>query len=202
MNFERRNGPVKGMTGGEHERDTFGALKLKKQFMAGEDGVEYLPYEDAIRYVKERTEQDPENPTGEFANDLRLELIDKIAENFKGNGKVAIYATNGTPIDRFHGVDAFVEYTEAGNKRVARATLDVTVNTAKGAEYKADIVFTAPPEPDADEYLAYVEEIAQQVMDVLGPQIDGMHTPQDQGTMRVFRRDRSGDDQGLTASAK
>lgn len=191
-----------GMTGGEHERDTFGALKLKKQFSAGERGVEYLPYDEAIRYVKERTEQDPENPAGEFANDLRLELMDMIEGELKGNGKLAVYATNGTPIDRFHGVDAFVEYTEAGNKGVARATLDVTVNTAKGTEYKADIVFTAPPEPEAEEYLDYVADIAKQVLEVLRPQIESMRTSQGQGSSRVWRRDRSGDDQGLTAVAK
>ena len=202
MSIERRGPTPDRMTGAEHEKDTFGTVRLRKQFMSGDRGVEYLPYDEAIRFVKERIEQDPENPSGEFANDLRLELIDMIEAELNGNGKLEVFATNGTPIDRFHGVDAFVEYTEEGRRGIARATLDVTVNTAKGDEYKADVVFEAPPEPDSEEYLPYVADVARRVLEILKPQVESMRTSQGQGSTRAWRRDQSDNGQGLTMAAK
>lgn len=158
------------MTGGEIEQDTFGKVKMSKeardlfQKMArGENG--YMTYSDAIRFVKEATEQDPENPDGEFANDLRLEILDKFEELGIDGVEVRLWATNHTPIDQFHGVDGFIEVSVPDLPRPVRVTLDVTANRAKGEDYKADITFMAPPDPEDKEYLPYVEEVARQAFE-------------------------------------
>lgn len=162
-------------TGAEAERDTFGRVKLGKMFQEtlrakSKDG--YLQFAEALEIVRKFTENDPEAPEAEFAKDLRLDLLDLLEEAGYTEGKLKFFATNGTPIDRYHGVDAFYEYFEEGMAYPAGVTLDVTKNSNKGTEYKADVVFTVPPEPEAEDYLAYVSQIAQECWAILKSRID------------------------------
>ena len=191
------------MTGAEVERDMLGAVTMKGSVQLGrglarmmdraKESGGYLSYEDAVRLVKEGTEQDPENPSADFANDLRIELLDKLESEFGTGGAVRVFATNGTPLDIFHGVDAFIEYQLPDMPRPARVTVDVSINTSKGVDYKADFVIGEAPDPDneEEEYLAFVEGVAERILGTLQSQVADIREEKKEsrvGSSRAWRR--------------
>jgi hypothetical protein len=161
-----------GFSGRIYEAETFGSgisstkwLSRARELGMNEKG--YLPRAEALRLARETQECDPTNPRTQFEKDLRLEIIDRLSE--KGlldegqEDDVKIYETVGTPLDVFHGVDAFVE-VKTKDGRYYIVTMDETMRPDKlkdGA--KADIVL--PPPPDAiheeNEYLKAVETVAE-----------------------------------------
>jgi hypothetical protein len=124
--------------------------------------VGYLPFEKAVKLTREFQPGDPTNPKKDFANDLRLAIIERLEErDFLKPGNednVKFYSALGMPLDIFHGIDAFVEFTDKAGI-THRVTLDETTNSAKlEGEHKADIVFA--PVPDViEEETSYLREI-------------------------------------------
>ncbi|MDO8592846.1 MAG: hypothetical protein Q7R92_03720 [bacterium] len=146
-------------TGHLIERELFGGAKPEKN---AELKDRYVKYRDAVNIAKERQ---PIHET-EFSISLRS----KIGEIMEfGIDKIKIFTAIGTPLDKYHGVDAFVE-TDLSQGRKVVVTLDVTQNPNKGDNYKADIVFFVPSdgidqELDKAGYDEIVNEVAQQVVD-------------------------------------
>ncbi|MBU0614264.1 hypothetical protein KJ766_03220 [Patescibacteria group bacterium] len=159
-----------GYFGRELESDIFGAVKPAKGFkefykkVARSDG--YVAYEDAIRLVRDFTMQDGKNPDKEFLNDLRLEIGDILGFDEDDMENLFLFSAVGTPIDRFHSVDAFLELDIDDDNGPLRVTMDATLNTKKlEGGYRSDVIVGDIPDPSSDEYLNSVEWYAHLVVD-------------------------------------
>lgn len=167
-----------GHSGRLFEAEVLGSGVAKTKWLArahelgaAENG--YLPYEKAIQLAREFQPGDPTNPEKDTTNDLRLAIIDRLEERgFLEPGEedsVKLFNSVGMPLDHFHGVDAFIEFTDKGGNTY-RVTLDETVDSNKLHQgHKANIIF--PPLPDAvqqqDEYLAEIDQLADDAMEFL-----------------------------------
>ncbi len=158
----------RGYFGKELEEDIFGHVKATKEFqefykkIVKKNG--YVEYGPAIRLVREFTEQDPTNPEKEFLNDLRLEIADQLELEEDEIGGLLAFSAVGTPIDRWHGVDAFIELDIGDDRRGPIViTLDATLNSKKD-EYKADVIIGDIPAPEENGYLNVVELYASKII--------------------------------------
>ena len=111
---------------------------------------------------------DPTNPDKPFARDIRIALQELLKlTSDEEMDKVKFYTASGTPLDKFHGVDAFIEYEENPQEDPYRATFDFTMNPQKQA-YKGDIVVIGKDLPDPKlnpkEYLQKIEELAARIL--------------------------------------
>ncbi len=143
--------------------------KRARELGATENG--FLPYEKSVQLAHEYQPGDPTNPSKDFANDLRLAIIERLEERGllePGNeDNVKFFSAVGMPLDIFHGVDAFVEVLDAKNNAY-RVTLDETTNPRKLAEgHKANLVFAPPADAvqNQDKYLAEVDQLADDAME-------------------------------------
>ncbi|MDE2001292.1 MAG: hypothetical protein KGI60_01845 [Patescibacteria group bacterium] len=128
---------------------------------------DYVRFKSALKLAKEYQPYDPTNPDKPFARDIRIALQDALGLTAEEEmDRVKFYTAARSPLDLFHGVDAFVEYTdESGN--TARATFDLTLNPNKMA-YKSDIIISGEDIPDASAdkkaYLQYMDSVARQII--------------------------------------
>jgi len=161
------------------ERDVFGTFNQTKEFkeafqeLATDTG--YAPYEQAMSIIREHYPGDPENPEKEFANDLRLEILDLLGPTATD---VQFYTAVGTALDHFHGIDAWVEIKYPERKSAEIITLDVTLNKDKQETgHKANLIIPEIPAPSSDDYLEAVEHIAKQILkEVNGRQLKQIDT--------------------------
>lgn len=164
-----------GYTGKIFEEDFVGSVKkdenYKKALLELKEKTkkgEYLRFEDALELAKKFQPWDPTNPTKNFARDIRLEVIDQLGlEKEEDMDKVKFYTSVGSPLDVFHGIDAFLEYTDKEGK-THRVTFDLSMNPAK-EEYKADLIVKelADPEHESEKYLEEIKEAAKNTASLL-----------------------------------
>jgi hypothetical protein len=119
----------------------------------------YVERHKAIALVKKFQPAPPENPKKDFFRELLFGVQDKLGVDIrKQPDSIRGYTAVGTPLDRFHGVDAFVTYTDRGQEYLV--TLDATLRPEKLAEgHKADLMITDLPTPEEDED-GYLEAVA------------------------------------------
>ena len=147
----------------------------------GGDSRGYLPFVTAMELAmlfqpvvkalnretkrEERRAQDPANPEKRFANDLRVQIADKLGlATFEELERLKYYTAIGSPLDFFHGVDAFVvlegEHSSDPKKIV---TFDFTLRTEAGAKENAKAnVIIRNLDPDSQKALQQIDEIAGQ----------------------------------------
>jgi len=163
-------------SGKELEVDVFGKPKFNEEYVAAykrltrEKGG-YLPYGVAQKLIREFYPEDPTNPTKEFARDLRLAICEELGLDGDDADAVRFYSALGTPLDHFHGVDAWVEIDldHATQGRLhAQVTLDVTKREDKAEDgHKADVMVGEISDPEAKTYLSEVERYAKEVTEYL-----------------------------------
>ena len=109
----------------------------------------------------------PTNPTKPFARDLRLEVAEQLGLPIEAWDHVHFYTAVGTPIDRYLGVDAFIEVHDPTTKTFRRITFDLSLGKREAP--KADILVHELPTPDReqDAYLADIDWYAQRVASLL-----------------------------------
>lgn len=171
-------------SGKQYETEYLGAIDINdKEFLAALERVKktskegskfpyYVNYKNALNLARkfqpidksdpEKKRMDPTNPKAPLAKDLRIELLDQLGIKDEESDRVKVFTAVGTPLDVFHGVDAFVEI----DGKVV--TLDITLREDISAKRKADIIdATELPDPDdekeAEEYLERVKSIAKKV---------------------------------------
>ncbi len=178
------------ITGRIHEGDIFGEFPTDAEFMARwkalADGSGYLSRKKAMDLVRESAssaagggggEGGDDGSTTEFMRDLRLEVIDLLGIPSSEYEQVHVYTAVGTPLDRIHGVDAWVEYTDPHGHRV-EVTLDATLNPSKlKGGYKADVMVGDMPEPESDEYLRDVSRYASSIKRLIDHRLQQWHHP-------------------------
>lgn len=138
-------------SGAYHERDAFGMpmvnrekydqlyseLKAKHVSDTPERmGVAYLPRKEAMDLILETAL--PLKPKQPFIGALRDKIVQLLG--VVDPKAVRIFSAVKTPLDIYHGVDAFVRYTPPNGKPID-ITLDITEQAAK-ENYKADVVLT------------------------------------------------------------
>lgn len=130
---------------------------------------EYIPFKQALEIVRGLQLSEPSDPESRFPNEVHATLADILQlEDYR---QVEYYTALGSPLDRFHGIDAFFEI-ETGRGRVT-ITLDITQNPHK-KDYKADIVIQWPREgldvrepEDQRIWREKVKELAEEIIEVL-----------------------------------
>lgn len=102
------------------------------QAFAHADQTGYRPYGNAMTIARHAQPDgwDPTEPDGR-AGDLHAMVFDLLGAPASD---VHLYTARTSALDRFHGVDCWLEY---GGRPV---TVDVTVNPHKAEGYKADVV--------------------------------------------------------------
>ncbi len=148
----------------------------------GADGRGYLPFTQALELTKrfqpliktenrwthqpQLEEQDPANPEKGFPRDLREAIIIALKlETTEDMDRVKYYTAVGSPLDHFHGIDAFVVLEGKNPGDPSRmATFDVTLKTEVSAkrDAKANIIIRELEDPKSKKYLKQLEEIASQ----------------------------------------
>lgn len=130
--------------------------------------VGYLPFDEALVLVREAQTQDPFNPQRKFMKDLRDAVIKKLRLDPKDAAKnLGIYSAVRTPLDSYHGVDAFMEL-RTSDGIVHLVTMDATLNQEKldADRSKANILVGEVPEhiEHEREYNNFIDGIADQVI--------------------------------------
>lgn len=141
---------------------------LKLQEKAGKNG--YVGFNDSVDLVKKFQPWDPSNPGKDFARDIRIEIIDRLnLAKEEDMERVKFYTAVGSPLDVFHGVDAFLEY--AGEEgEIYRVTFDLSLDPGKEEKHKADLVVKelSDPQTETEKYLEEVAQIAEKAAALIG----------------------------------
>lgn len=116
-------------TGHMLEWDCFGSCLWK-----WEAEPEYVPFRQAMARVRKSQPWDPTDPEPLVSSNLHAYVC--LALGVEDWSEVALYTSIGSPLDRFHGVDAFFHF------RGRVVTIDVTANPHKNS-YKADVILSA-----------------------------------------------------------
>lgn len=94
--------------------------------------ADYVPYRKAMTMVKQSQPGNPADPPSPAMNDFHALVCEELGA--KDYSAVKCYTAVGSPLDRFHGIDSFVELNGG-----AVVTIDLTTNRKKD-EHKADII--------------------------------------------------------------
>ena len=155
MRYERS-----GATGGIVEQELVGKSRYEAVAHADSSHFEYIPFRQAMVVLKSMQPFDPTDPTPDFANTVHYYIYEGLGVDAEG---VKFYTAVRSPLDRFHGVDAWFE---VGDKVV---TLDVTMNQNKDDGYKADVTFVVPNggldrKVDKEQFIEYSQKLAEEVL--------------------------------------
>jgi len=157
-------------SGREFEYDLFGKMdtsspryKAELQKIASPNG--YVSYAKALELVKKFQSQDPTNPDKDFLRELRDAVTEKLRlDTAEEMERIKTFSSLGSPLDKFHGVDAFLAYEE--NDKEYSVSLDATRRKEKQEEgWKADIIISDLPSPEEDEeqYMREIEKYAEEI---------------------------------------
>ena len=113
------------------------------------DGHSYVPFQKALRLVRENQPWDPTDPSKRAGEDLHAQVA--IALELDDFSELSFLSALGTPLDFFHGIDALFEW------RGRVVTIDLTTNPHKDS-YKADLIIR--PEDGDDQWQSVAIEIA------------------------------------------
>lgn len=175
--------------GKENEAEFLGAvaqdnpayLKLLKKHGLNPESPEYdehgkpayLSFKDAVKIARESQPwQDPHNPEKDFLRDLRLAVADELGVPEAELERVRAYTAVGSPLDRMHGINFFVEDAKPGGRIPFRAFGNlVTADFEKKRKKKGVVYVNARtidnPENTEGEYLKKIGEIAKQIANAI-----------------------------------
>jgi hypothetical protein len=143
------------------ELDAFGAPKWKQPHSPETQG--YLPYQEALKTVRENYDLNPENPTAPFARDLLLALLARLNLSQKRTTSAHFYSAIGTGLDHHHGIDAFIDIIKSGTI-VKTITFDATLNPQKQTTgHKADVIVGDLPEIGGEQWWRMIDGILTEV---------------------------------------
>lgn len=128
----------------------------------------YMKYRESIDFVKKHQRANPLDPKRFFPKSLRNGLKEDSSLNVTTEDQLAYYTALNSPLDQYHGVDAFFEYKNEGKTIIV--TFNVTANSNKD-RYKADVILSIPSDgldPSDPKYSQaisdYVEQIKEQIL--------------------------------------
>lgn len=152
-----RREPRELYTGRMLESDMFGDARFMLdplfvahyRALARRDG--YVTFRDAVQLVRDHYPGNPTNPRRDIPRELRLAVCEQLRLPMEEWDDIKVYSSVGSPLDRIHGVDAFVIY-EPANESPRIVTLDVTQRPEKLEEgHRADVIIGEFVDPQDDE---------------------------------------------------
>ena len=152
-----------GYTGHLLEQESFGEPLLSE-----EEKKRYMKYGDAMNLLKEKQAFEPSDPEPRFANDLHASVAERLG--LEDYGKLKFFSSVGSPLDIYHGVDAFLELEgKDGKKHVV--TMDISGNPNKN-KGKADVLINMPfegldPKEDKEKYMEKISETTNEIAEKL-----------------------------------
>ena len=170
--FSVKEGGARDYSGRELELDLFDRVNTAdprykaelSRVMTDRDSG-YVPRQQALELVKRFQPSSPTNPKKDFFRELLIGVQDELGIDIKKNpDNVRGFTAVGTPLDKFHGVDAFISYVDQNREYVV--TLDATLRPDKLQDgYKADLMISDLPAPEDNEdgYLEAVSTYAGQI---------------------------------------
>lgn len=190
--------PKEFYTGREFEYDLFDEVNVsdpafRRELAAAvkDAATGYVTFHKAVELAKKFQPADPANPQKDFFRELRIAVADKMGlRTEKEADAVGAYTAIKSPLDIFHGVDAFVSYKPNGKEFIV--TLDATMRGDKTEEeVKADVVIKDIPDMKEAEgaYLSKIEAIAEQIVAKIRVQ-ETTPPKRPPESPRVFRRSR------------
>ncbi|OHA06626.1 MAG: hypothetical protein A2934_00970 [Candidatus Sungbacteria bacterium RIFCSPLOWO2_01_FULL_47_10] len=166
---------IGGREGVDFEWDIFGSADIKnpeyqKELASMTKPNGFVFFEQAKKLVKKFQSSDPRIPERPFARELRMEIIERLGfVEEKDMDRVKFYSAIGTPLDIWHGIDAFIEVEQEHGAPIV-ITLDATMLTkeekrARGQEIKADVLVSKKDVhiEDEDELQSHIEKNADSV---------------------------------------
>lgn len=185
-------------SGAYHERDAFGMpmvnrekydqlyAQMKEKYPSDAPdrmGVAYLPRTEAMKLIVDTAL--PLKPKQPFISHLKDKIAAKLgAEDPKS---VRVFSAVKTPLDIYHGVDAFVRYSPPDGRPID-VTLDITEQKSK-EQYKADVVLTGievDPEHNRRQFEQSVTFAAEDVVKRIKQELDLRHQ-RSKATPRTWR---------------
>ena len=159
-------------SGKEFEYDLFSQVGTRdEKYLADYRAMQpaengWLPWHKALELVKKHQPwADPANPSKDFFRELLIAVQEKLSVDTKNDpDAIQAYTAVGTPLDVFHGVDAFIIMTVDGHEEIV--TLDATLDSKKIEDGgKADEIVTDLPsvEDDQDGYLEAIDALAERI---------------------------------------
>lgn len=154
---ERARGDY-GYTGGSYEVDLFGALTVrsgyKTELASSVNEKGFLTFGRAMELIRKYYAEDPTNPKKPFAKEFRMRIAQILQlihpEDLK---RLRFYSAVGkkelSPLDFFHGIDSWIEYTSKEGTQPTVVTLDGTMREQKD-DAKADLLVKGVPDPTED----------------------------------------------------
>ena len=174
MGFERFGGPS-GDSGKMYEARFLGSAKVDAKFfeelkkLPRDERNRFRSLNDVFRLFKQHYKDDPTDPKGVHAKELRGAMLDALELDERDFDKLKLYSTVGPPLDLM-GFDAFVELEDPYTHQTSRATIDVTLRKEKVQEgWKADVIIGELPDAgqEEDEYLEAIESYAAKTAHLL-----------------------------------
>ncbi len=115
---------------------------LPREITDSEREGRYVSFRDSLKLAKEHQPwENPTKPSPLFASKLRgavLAAMPLLPQSLHENLK--FFTSVGSPLDRYHGIDAFLEFEVMGKDPI-RVTLDITMRPGKDI-WKTDILFS------------------------------------------------------------
>jgi len=99
----------------------------------------YLSRNDSMNLIEDYYDASTAEHDSDWENDLHFLLAEELGVE---NSEIKIYNATGTPLDTFHGVDFYVQFS--GHT----ITVDITFNPNKASGYKADVILYWDPKID------------------------------------------------------
>jgi len=152
-------------TGGLVEQELLGKSLYENKERENFSEYGYTTRDHSFRVLKDMQSFDPTDPQPDFANTVHYYVFNGLgleAEN------VRFFTAVKSPLDRFHGVDAWFEIDDDTTTTVI--TIDVTMNPNKETGHKADIIFLVPSggldrKVDKGQFLEYSQKLANEVIE-------------------------------------
>lgn len=190
--FEHFRGGVE-RSGKLHEAMLLGEVRkdapeYKEQMKKlGADARGYLPFwlsvelammfqplvkkENRLTHRPQMEKQDPTNPEKDFPRELRLAIAEELSlESDEEMDRLKYFTAVGSPLDLFHGVDAFIvlEGKNPGDP-FKMVTFDVTLREEASAkrDAAANVIVRDLEEPRSKQYLEQVAGYAKEAVRVL-----------------------------------
>jgi hypothetical protein len=134
----REHGFSPRITGETVEKELFGRSHYESKTGEHNPDYSFVRPERAFEMLKHMQPFNPFEPTPDFASELQASVYDRLGLDAS---QVGFFTAIKSPLDRFHGVDGWLEINQPG--RQSRVTIDITTNPDKERS-GADIIFLVP----------------------------------------------------------
>ncbi len=106
--------------------------------------IDYTPYRQAMEQVLINPlgykTKETFDPPSEWMRDVHYQICQKL--HLQDWSALKVFPALGTAADKWHGIDAVIQYTDPETKEAVNVTIDFTLNKSKEDGYKADIIIT------------------------------------------------------------